>query len=285
MDNTSMPDGKIQISVVIPVKNEEKNLRQCLERLERFEEVFVVDSGSTDGTKNIAESFGARWVDFDWNGRYPKKRNWFLTTQSINTDWVLFLDADEYVDDSFCDEVEVATRQADFDGYWLEYENYFLGKKLKHGLEQRKLALFKKDVALYEYIEEDRWSKFDMEIHEHPLLDGDVGYIDCRIEHNDYKGLSHFIGKHNEYAQWEAMRIEILTHNPRSFEGLTSRQRFKYKNICKWWYPWFYFVFTFVLKRGFVDGSSGFNYAFYKAWYFHTIRLMIKENTAISPMK
>ena len=126
---------KISISVAIPVKNEEQNLARCLERLHRFEEIIVIDSGSTDRTKEIAHQFGARVVDFQWDGHYPKKRNWLLLTQTIASPWILFLDADEYVDDAFCEEVARATQRDDVDGFWLGYENYFLGRKMRFGLE------------------------------------------------------------------------------------------------------------------------------------------------------
>jgi glycosyltransferase involved in cell wall biosynthesis len=64
--------------VAAPVKNEECNLAACLERLSRFAAIVVIDSGSTDRSREIAERFGARVVDFTWDGRYPKQRNWFL---------------------------------------------------------------------------------------------------------------------------------------------------------------------------------------------------------------
>ena len=68
----------IPVAVAGPVKNEEANLAKCLERLDRFAEVVVIDSDSRDATKDIARSFGAKVINFEWDGRYPKKRNWML---------------------------------------------------------------------------------------------------------------------------------------------------------------------------------------------------------------
>src|SRR5437588_9419273 len=93
---------KIPVTVVIPVRNEERNLARCLERLGAFAHVLVVDSGSSDATVEIARAHGAEVIDFTWNGRYPKKRNWVLTTQTLPTEWVLFLDADEIVTSALC---------------------------------------------------------------------------------------------------------------------------------------------------------------------------------------
>lgn len=170
---TSLP-----VTVAIPVKNEEANLAACLARLSRFAEIVVIDSGSTDRTREIAQNFGARIVDFTWDGRYPKKRNWFLLNDPPNQPWVLFLDADEFVDDAFCDALARALERDDRNGYWLTYTNHFLGRPLRHGLVQRKLALFRVGLALYEQIDEEGWSRLDMEIHEHPILEGPLGEID-----------------------------------------------------------------------------------------------------------
>lgn len=270
--------GFLPVTVAVPVKNEEANIALCLERLGRFAEIVVIDSASKDRTREIAKKFGARVVDFRWDGKYPKKRNWFLLNAPPQQPWVLFLDADEFVSDAFCDAVDAAVTQSNRNGYWLNYTNYFLGKPLRHGLAQRKLALFRVGKALYEKIEEDGWSQLDMEIHEHPIVDGAVGEIPCPIDHRDYKGLGKFIEKHRDYALWEAHRYAKLQESGVNAKYLTPRQRFKYRHLNKWWYPWLYFGFTYVAKLGFLDGRPGYHYAAYKAWYFQTIRLIIRDN-------
>jgi glycosyltransferase involved in cell wall biosynthesis len=244
----------------------------------RFSEVIVVDSSSTDRTPEIAHEHGAKLINFDWNGCYPKKRNWVLLNHQLASDWVLFLDADEIIDDAFATAAERAVRSTEYAGYWLNYTNYFLGRPLKHGLPQRKLALFKVGAGLYERIQEDRWSGLDMEIHEHPIIEGPVGEIKERIDHNDDRGIAKFIDRHRDYALWEARRTCLLEEGDSgAWTKLTERQNFKYRHIDKWWYSWFYFLYTYAMKAGFLDGRAGFAYAFYKAWYFLTIRLMIGE--------
>lgn len=279
-----MPDNIVSqtlpVTVAVPVRNEEANLAACLERLSRFAEIVVIDSGSTDRTRQIADSFGARVVNFTWDGKYPKKRNWFLINDPPTQPWVLFLDADEFIDEAFCDELAAATVKVNFDGFWLTYTNYFLGRPLRHGLTQRKLALFRVGKALYEKIEEDDWSRLDMEIHEHPIVEGPVGEIRVPIDHRDDKGLARFLEKHIEYARWEAQRYAVLQTNPNAWVHFTDRQRFKYRHLAKWWYPSFYFVFTYIAKLGFLDGRPGFRYAASKAWYFQTIRLLIRERSS-----
>ena len=87
---------KLPITVIIPVRNEEKNLPNMLPLLAEFDEVIVVDSHSTDSTPEIVKSFGYHLVEFDWNGHFPKKRNWTLRHVPIRNEWVFFVDADEY---------------------------------------------------------------------------------------------------------------------------------------------------------------------------------------------
>lgn len=267
----------LPITVAIPVRNEGANLARCLERLGQFAEIVVIDSNSTDNTVAVAESFGARVVQFTWDGRYPKKRNWFLLNAPPTQPWVLFLDADEFLDDAFCNELGRILPGTRCNGFWLGYTNVFLDRVLHHGVAQRKLALFRTGKGLYERIEEDGWSGLDMEIHEHPIIDGEIGTVSTPIEHRDFKGLAHYITKHRDYAQWEARRSLALRQTPEAWSHFTDRQKFKYRHIAKWWYPVFYFIFAYVVKGGFRDGAAGFHLAFYKAWYFHTIRLLMRE--------
>ncbi|MEL6659126.1 MAG: glycosyltransferase family 2 protein [Bacteroidota bacterium] len=274
--------SKIPITVAIPIKNEEANIAKCLDRLEQFSEIVLLDSGSTDKTIEIAERHGVEVLQFNWTGNYPKKRNWYLLNHRPSQPWVLFLDADEFIDQTFCDEVRGAVDRDEVDGYWLSFTNFFLGKELKYGLQQRKLALFRFGKGLYEKVDEDGWSRLDMEVHEHPIIDGRIETINAPIDHRDYKGLAKFIERHKDYAMWEARRYLKLLDDPSIAEHFTARQQFKYRHLAKWWYPWFYFLFTYVAKRGVLDGGAGFHYAAYKAWYFQTIRLLIIEQQKLA---
>lgn len=274
---TKHPD-RLPVTVVVPTKNEASQIGECLSRLAAFEDVVVLDSGSSDATAEIAEAHGATVINFAWNGRYPKKRNWFLLNQPPKTPWVLFLDADEFLDGAFCQELAAKLSDTEHAGFWLRYSNTFLGKELKHGVPQRKLALLRVGAGLYERIEEDNWSQLDMEIHEHPILDGSQGEIKKPIEHREDRGLDQFLKKHLEYAAWEANRFLALLGSDGGEANLTKRQSFKYRHLDRWWFALFYFVYTFFVRRGFLDYPAGWHYAAYKAWYFRTIRLLIREH-------
>jgi glycosyltransferase involved in cell wall biosynthesis len=271
--------GRLPITVVVPVKNEAASIESCLARLGRFGEVIVVDSSSTDDTKAIAKRMGARVLTFAWDGRYPKKRNWVLLNHTLHNPWVLFLDADEFVDDAFCDAAARAVQSPTVCAYWLHYRNHFLGRRLRFGVPQRKLALFKVGAGLYERIEEDRWSALDMEVHEHPVITGPIGMIRAPIDHRDDRGILRFIDRHRDYARWEANRTIAITTKKQAAETthLTVRQRIKYSRLTEWWFPFAYFTYHYIVRLGFLDGAAGFHYAIYKFWYFTTVGLLIRE--------
>lgn len=265
----------IPISVIVPVKNEEINLPLCLQRLGRFSEILVVDSGSTDATCEIAAANGARVVDFRWNGKFPKKRNWVLRNVKLMNDWVFFLDADEYVSDQFIDEVERAISENTFHGFWITYQNYFMGRLLKHGDPMRKLSLFRIGKGEYERIDEDLWSPLDMEVHEHPIIDGAVGRITTPVEHRDYKNFEAYVNRHNAYSSWEARRYLALRQT--QFSGLTKRQRLKYRLMDSWLLAPVYFFGSYILRMGFLDGKAGWLLALNKRIYFFQIKCKIDE--------
>ena len=117
---------KLPVTVCIPVRNEARNLSSCLASLEgHFDEIVVVDSGSADNSRQIAEAAGAKVMDFQWDGRFPKKRNWTLRNHDFKTPWVLFLDADERVTTSFIDELHRVLPDTPHAGFWVCFNNWF----------------------------------------------------------------------------------------------------------------------------------------------------------------
>lgn len=236
-------------------------------KLEYFTEVVVVDSSSTDRTKEIAEEGDAIYLSFIWDGVFPKKRNWVLEDYTFKTRWVLFIDADEFITDEFKKSLTKELVDSTKAGYWLTYNNYFQGKLMKYGVPMRKLALMKVGAGAYEKNEESRWSILDMEIHEHPILKGEVGVLHAPIGHCDYKGLFHYLSRHNEYSSWEAQRFLEL-EKCRNSRGLTQRQLWKHNYLeAVWWAP-LYFVMNYFLKLGFLDGKLGLRFSIFKAIYF-----------------
>jgi len=274
-----MMPNLLPVTVCIPVRNEEKNLPSCLEALgDIFEEILVIDSGSTDLTKEIAKNADAKVLDFNWDGKFPKKRNWVLRNHDFATQWVLFIDADERVTPEFVTEMRKALVDTPHVGFWISLTNWFMGNPLNHGDVFHKLAMFRVGAGEYECFPEDSWSHLDMEVHEHPVLEGSVGEIKARLEHHDFRGMKHYLTKHNEYSSWEANRFQWLRNaGAEEWGKLNSRQRFKYRNLGRWWLGWVYWVVAYVVKKGFLDGKSGWTFNHLKRRYFGEIRLKILE--------
>lgn len=265
--------NKIPISVIVSVKNEALNLPSCLDKLKRFAQLIVVDSGSTDDTTFIAEAMGAEVLQFQWNGKFPKKRNWAMQNANITNEWILFLDADEFVTDEFVDEIAFKTQDDSYNGFTIQFENYFMGKKLKYGYGFKKSALFKKSKGAYEKVEEDLWSHLDMEVHEHPIIEGKVGVIKSKVVHKDFKNLEHYIAKHNAYSTWEAQRYLQLKQTKNAL--LSFNQKIKYGLLNTGFLPVVYFFGVYFLKLGFLDGKQGFYLARFKSHYFFQIQTKV----------
>ncbi|EHQ28466.1 glycosyltransferase family 2 protein [Mucilaginibacter paludis] len=270
----------LDLTIAIPVRNEEVNLPGCLSAIGQgfVAEIVIIDSGSTDRTKAIANEFGAKVIDFVWDGKFPKKRNWFLRNHCPKTKWVLFLDADEYLTEAFKVELAAALNNSgDQVGYWLNYTIYFLGKQLRGGYPLRKLALFKVGAGEYERIDEQQWSKMDMEVHEHPILEGEIGVISSKIDHRDYRGVSHYVIKHDEYATWESERFLKFYNDPAIVKNFTWKQRLKYKLMGSIFIGPLYFLGSFFLLGGFRDGARGLAFAILKMAYFTQVYCKLKE--------
>ena len=270
----------LDLTIAIPVKNEEVNLPGCLTSIgtDLAKKIVLIDSGSADNTKAIAKQFGIEVIDFVWDGKFPKKRNWYLRNHTPQTKWVLFLDADEYLTVDFKSELRKALSKDDKVGFWLNYTIYFLGKQLRGGYPLKKLALFQVNAGEYEKIDENKWSKLDMEIHEHPILNGAIGNIRSKIDHRDYRGIAHYIQKHNEYAYWEAERFLKSITDHSELEMLTWKQRLKYRLMKSVWLGPVYFFGSFILLGGFRDGARGVAFAILKMSYFTQIYCKIKES-------
>lgn len=272
----------IDCSIVIPVKNDAGNLAECLPLLGEFDDVRIVDSGSTDDTAKIAAEFGREVVQFHWDGKFPKKRNWALRNLTFQHPWVLFLDADERMTPAFAAELGAFLRSneaADVDVISCVYDNWFAGRLLRHGDAMRKTAIVRVGSAEYERIDEDHWSNLDMEIHEHlqSKREGAVHEISARLEHHDKRSLDSHWQKHIQYADWEVGRSRQLMQHPERWNSLTPRQKKKYGNLTAWWLAPAYFIVCYILKRGFLDGLAGLRFAAFKFRYFRLIRRKLQS--------
>ncbi len=283
----------LPVSVIVPVRNEADNLRRCLQSLRGFGEIFVIDSQSTDGTDQIASSFGAEVVQFRYAGGWPKKRQWALDTLPLSYDWVLLLDADEALSPELVSEIARAIQNPRIDGYCIGLEMIFLGRRLCHsGATFDKLSLFRRAKGRFECRAQDQdASMCDMEVHEHVIVQGSIGKLTERINHHNVENLSRYIQKHNEYSNWDARvwseragesRDELT---PALFGTQAQRRRWLRKMFFKWpGSPALFFFYKYVMCRGFLDGTPGLIYCGLQAVQFFHIKAKIYESK-LSPAR
>ena len=264
---------KARVSVIVPVKNEAGNLKRCLPALAWADEIFVVDSGSTDETAAIAEAHGASVVQFAFNGVYPKKKNWSLDHLPFANDWVLIVDADEVVPPALAEEIQRRTESDEADGFYLNMKYFFLGRRIKHCgyAESWNLRLFKHAHGRYEKMPVSPGSRTgDNEAHEHVELRGRVGRLAHELDHYAYPTISAWVEKHDRYASWEAEMYDRFLHEtpPR---GIGAGKRFK-RRLKKLYLrlpmrPVIRFVYAYVFRRGFLDGVAGLTFCTLLAFY------------------
>lgn len=268
----TLPEKRLPITAIIPVKNEERNLPECLRSLAGLERVIVVDSGSTDTTRQIAEHAGAVVLDFHWDGGPIKKRNWVLRNHAPESEWILFIDADERLTDDLKTELARVLPNTDKNGFWLRYTNYFMGRRLRFGEPMIKLTIVRRQQGEFEVVPERNWSTLDMEVHEHLIVNGQVGTLRANVIHHDDKGVGAWFRRHLEYASWEAERYFARADAQR-----TLRQRIKYRLAGSLLFPVLYFVYAYFLRLGFLDGIAGLRFASAKCSYFTQVALRIAE--------
>jgi glycosyltransferase involved in cell wall biosynthesis len=257
------------VSVLIPVKNEERNIAACLESVSWADQVWVVDSHSTDRTIEIARRYTDHIAQFDYAGGYPKKKNWALANLPFEHEWVLIVDADERVTPELEREIRRVLSNPAADGYYINRKLIFLGRWIKHcgWYPSWNLRLFKHRRGRYERLEtEDVENTGDVEAHEHVLLDGRADYLEHDLLHEDFKSVYHFIERHNRYSNWDARVYHNLARgvaarssiNASPFGSPLERKRF----IKRLWArmpgrPIFRFIWMYFVRLGFLDGRPG----------------------------
>ena len=275
----------LPVSVIIPVRNEAHNLRRCLESLGGAGETFVIDSQSSDGTAEIARSFGAEVVQFQYSGGWPKKRQWALDTLPLRYEWVLLLDADEALPPELVSEIARAIQNPEIDGYYIGLEMIFLGRRLRHsGAMFHKLSLFRHAKGRFECRAQDQdTSMCDMEVHEHVIVNGATGKLKQSIIHRNVESLSRYIQKHNAYSNWEARvwneRSRPDEISPAFFGTQAQRRRWLRKMFFRWpGSPVIFFFYKYVMCLGFLDGVPGLIYCGLQAVQFFHIKAKIYES-------
>ena len=265
--------SRVPVSVIVPIKNEAINLARCLSSVVWADEIFVVDSQSTDGSLNIAQEHGAQVVQFDFSGTWPKKKNWALQNLPFRNEWVFILDADEVLPPEAREEfARVIVDAGDVVGFWINRRFMFMGRWLRHAYYPNwNLRLFRHALGRYEKLTDADTRSGDNEVHEHVIVQGRTGSLRCEIDHYAFPSIEVFVEKHNRYSNWEAhvSADRLLSQSVAQIQSGPVGRRRKLKQFsqhlpCR---PLLRFLYVYFWQKGFLDGREGYYFARLHALY------------------
>lgn len=269
----SVSGSSAPVTVVVLTFNEERNLAPCLESVARWAgEIFVVDSGSTDGTATIADRFGARLVTHAFE-THSRQWAWALRELPIGTDWILALDADQRVTPELRQAiVDHLTSPGATAGCYLPRRQVFRGRWIRHGGYYPKylLKLFRRDA-----VELKDGDLVDHHFHVSGALQKLTG--DLVEDNRNEAAIFDWIAKHNRYARLQA--VEELNRSSRGVQGRwlgspderTARVKMLWNRLPLYVRPAVYFFYRYVLRFGFLDGKEGFVFHFLQAFWYRTL--------------
>lgn len=271
--------NKVPLSVVILTYNEEKNIEQCLKSLQEWaSEIFIVDSYSSDKTIDIAKKYTDKIYQHQFEG-YAKQRNWALEHLPFSNEWVLFLDADERISEELKEEIKnllMAGVPETVTGFYIKRRFIFMKKWIKHGgyYPVWLLRLFRHKVTRCQ----------ERGVDEHFVTQGKTLRLKNDIIHEDHKGISSWIERHNKYASLEAneqINFRIKNKEIAKYSKIDQKRwlkRYIWNHLPLLVRPFLYFFYCYFLKGGFLDGKSGLIYHFLRnLWYPFLVDVKILE--------
>ena len=266
----------MKVSILVLTRNEEINIRACLESLSWSDDIVVLDSFSSDGTVAIARSYGARVVQRGFDN-WSEHQNWAVTNIPFRFPWVLYLDADERCMPELRDEVlERATADAPESAFRMRRKDFYMGRWLKRAqlYPTWLIRLFRPDKIRYERL-----------VNPVANVDGVVGKLTGHILHYPFShGVSHWIARHNKYSDLEALEmLKVRREGSGSWAGVLSADPNKRRRTLKELSfrlparPWIKFCYYYFVRRGFLDGSAGLAYSRLQAMYEFMIDCKYRE--------
>lgn len=273
------------VDVIVLTFNEELNLEQCLQSVGGLaRNIFVVDSGSTDRTVQIARQYGARVVTHEFTTQ-AEQFNWALDHLPIKSEWVLRLDADEYLLPELKEEIAVVLPElpAEVTGLYMKRRMIFLGRWICHGgyYPAWLLRLFRYAKARSE----------EAELNEHiVLLEGVSRRLQNDFVDQDHEGLAAWTLKHEGFTARQARFLNGLEEGydsswirPNLFGNQVQRKRWLMYNFYRraplFIRAYLYFLYRYVFRLGFLDGPQGLIFHFlHGCWYpFYTDAKIYEE--------
>lgn len=268
----------LDISVIILTFNEEIHIKRCLDRISPFvKSVFIIDSFSTDKTLEIAREYGNVTILQNKWTNYATQFNWALENASINTKWILRLDADEYLTPELVEELKekLPSLEQDITGIVFPLRRVFLGRTIRRGMNQVKLLrLFQNGKAKSEVRQMDEHIQ---------VIEGRTIEFKGEFADDNLNNLSWWTQKHVGYAIREAadlLDIEYdFTNTGTSDDSKQISEQAHQKRMIKhkyakqplFWRSFAYFIYRYFFKLAFLEGKEGFLWSFLQGWWYRTL--------------
>lgn len=273
----------MRVAAVILTFNEEQHLDRCIDSIEGVvDDVYVVDSFSTDGTSSVCARRGVFFLQNPWFN-YATQFNWALSMLPGNVDWVLRIDADEYISPELAVEINAKLPHLgpEVKGAVVGRRMTFLGNPVNFGgvFPVRVLRLFR----LGEGQCENRW------MDEHIKVDGCVVEFDGEMVDDNKKGLTWWVDKHNSYASREAVDLLNLDFGFMPHDTVASVRRGGQAGLKRWlkeygyarlplgWRAFAYFFYRYIIRLGFLDGDGASFHVLQGLWYRYLVDAKVAE--------
>lgn len=274
-------ESRIALSVVILTLNEVTNIVPCLRELRRVDDVIIVDSGSLDGTLDVARRersdvriFNHPFLDFG------DQRNWAIDNTNPKHEWLLFIDADEYCDQALLDEIEeLIANPREMVGGFVAGRNYFLGTWLRYSTMYPSYQLRVLKLGHVRFRKEGHGQR--------EVTEGALCYLENGWRHEGFsKGVDQWVARHNRYATEEANRILFEGGIPLTWNGILKgrvqrRRVFRMLAARLPFRPLLRFIYSYFWCRGFLDGAAGFRYCTLLFSYHLIINAKLAEMRAL----
>ncbi|MAF80319.1 glycosyl transferase [bacterium] len=246
------------LTVLVLTYNEEKNLGTCLKSVQDVaDEIIIVDSFSTDTTADVAKMYHAKVVTHEFENQ-ADQTNWALGNVEMKGDWILRIDADEYLTKGLAEEIKktLPITKEEITGYEMNRRVHFLGKWVRHGgyYPIAHLRLWRRGKVHYE----------EREVDEHAnLLEGRAGKLRNDFVDDNKNGIGAWIEKHNAYAEREAREaVKEKTIN--------KKQSFYYK-LPMFWRARFYYWYRMIFRLGILDKKEGRLFHYLQAYWYRML--------------
>lgn len=274
----------MKLVVVILTFNEAIHLARCIASVKEIaDEIVVADCFSTDATIEIARDLGARVIQREWVN-HATQFNWALTQLDADTDWVLRIDADEYLTSELVAEMQahLPSIGPEIDGVYCSRRMTFMGKLIRYGgvFPVRVIRLFRYGRGQCE----NRW------MDEHIKVAGSTVDFNGELIDDNLNSLTWWTTKHNHYASREAVDLLNLEYHFMPHDTVANLRGGKQAGVKRWlkeevyaWLPggfraFAYFFYRYVIRLGFLDGQAGTAFHFLQGfWYRYLVDVKVTE--------